>query len=255
MCGRYIANADYSERTQECVSVELPIAVADSEHITRATNENVIADVNLYLVGKDNGLLQHFYSTSSTLHLECPAGDYTIYAIANMHEDMGELSAQQIGALTISHRESLSDLPMTACEQVSICPSEGSVVVLPTIEVRRRVAKIAYRITVDPAVSDIRLQSVQAFNLPCRTSLFGEVLPSVAESDYTADRDSVVIGVLFLGRVLSACQPARQCRGHRLSTRQECSTCTRIRLLPAHSSPARTESAGLSHLPGREQHG
>lgn len=186
MCGCYIANADYPERTQECVSIELPIAVADSEHITRATNENVIADVNLYLVGKDNGLLRHFYSTSSTLHLECPAGDYTIYAIANMHEDMGELSAQQIGALTISHRESLSDLPMTACEQVSICPSEGSVVVLPTIEVRRRMAKIAYRITVDPAVSDIRLQSVQAFNLPCRTSLFGEVLPSVAESDYTA---------------------------------------------------------------------
>lgn len=92
MCGCYIANADYSERTQECVSVELPIAVADSEHITRATNENVIADVNLYLVGKDNGLLQHFYSTSSTLHLECPAGDYTIYAIANMHEDIDRKS-------------------------------------------------------------------------------------------------------------------------------------------------------------------
>ena len=185
-CGCYVANADYSEPAQENVSVELPITAAHIEQITRTTDQYAIADVNLYMVGENNGIIRHLYSTASTLRLECPAGVYTIYAIANMHEDMGELPAFQSETMTLPHQDALSDLPMTACTEVEIRAAEGnSPVVLPAIEVRRRVAKIAYRISVDPVVSDIRLQSVQAFSLPCRTSLFGEIHPSTVASGYT----------------------------------------------------------------------
>lgn len=186
LCGCYVANADYTEQAAACVSVELPVAVAHAEQVTRVTDECAITDVNLYMAGEGDGLLRHLYCTGPTLRLECPAGIYTLYVLANMHEDLGELSASQLAALALPCRDSYADLPMTACEQVTIRPVSGTVVVLPCVEVRRRVAKIAYRITVDPCVSDIVLQSVQAFNLPCRTPLFGDPAPSAAACDYTA---------------------------------------------------------------------
>ncbi|MDE6779125.1 MAG: DUF4906 domain-containing protein, partial [Alistipes sp.] len=169
----------------QMVRAELPIVVADSAVITRLTDEDTIYDINFYLFGCDNGFSLHLYKDAvSPLRFECPAGNYTIYAIANMHEEMGYLTSGQLAACTLSHTESFADLPMTACREVSIQPVTEGILSLPALEVRRCVAKVAYRITVEP--SDISLQSVQAFNLPCCAPLFGETSPADDASAYTS---------------------------------------------------------------------
>ncbi len=99
---------------------------------------------------------------------------------------MGDFSISQLSAYTIPHQDDYADLPMAALVEATIRPATGNMMEFPTIEVQRQVAKIAYRIAVAPTVSDIRLQSVQAFNVPCRTTLFGEPRSSNTNADYTS---------------------------------------------------------------------
>ena len=191
----------------QMVRAELPIVVANSAVITRLTDEDTIYDINFYLFGCDNGFSLHLYKDAvSPLRFECPAGSYTLYAVANMHDDMGYLTSGQLAACTLTHTESFADLPMTACREVSIQPVTEGILSLPALEVRRCVAKVAYRITVEP--SDISLQSVQAFNLPCCAPLFGEVPPSDDASAYTSGvRMHATSASYFTGRHYQLANP------------------------------------------------
>lgn len=168
------------------VSVELDVTAESAACITRATDETRIKDLNVYLFGRTNTFKYHLYTQSPLLLFECPVGEYDLYIAANLHADMADLSPAELATATVEPRTAYDDLPMSVKTTVTIsAPKQGNIVTLPTIEVRRVVAKVAYNIRVDNAVSDIKLISVRLMNIPRHSSLFTPARPSASSGDYT----------------------------------------------------------------------
>lgn len=167
------------------VTVEVRITPEAAEQVTRATDETTITDINFYLFGRTNGLKLHLYSRANLLRFDCPPGEYDLFVAANLHADLGDKTLMELSAYTIAYKSAYADLPMSAQETVTISGDSGGPVTLPSISVRRNMAKIAYNIRVDAAVSDIRLASVQVMNLPGKTFPFQNTAkPSVNTGDY-----------------------------------------------------------------------
>lgn len=76
--------------------------------------------------------------------LRVPAGDYRLYVVANRHADLGERTEAQLAALTFDYRENYDDLPMSYVGEISV-PATTETLTLPPVEVRRRVAKVAWQ--------------------------------------------------------------------------------------------------------------
>lgn len=171
----------------QTVSVEVGITARPADRITRATDETQIKDLNVYLFGKSSTFKLHIYTQSPLLQFECPVGEYDLYIAANLHADMADLSPAELEACTIAARSAYDDLPMAAQTTVTIAASaQGKVVTLPTIQVRRCVAKIAYNIRVANTAGDINLQSVRLMNIPRTSPLFTSARPSENKADYTS---------------------------------------------------------------------
>ena len=167
------------------VKVELQFSPDPAERITRTADEEAIRDINLYLFGRSNGQSLHFYSRSALVRFECLPGEYDLYVAANLGADLGERSVQQLRTYTIKWQEEYATLPMSAVMTVVIAPDKGTVT-LPTLSVRRTVAKIAYNIRVADKVPDLELYSVQLFSIPVRTGLFAAAASaSTSEKDFT----------------------------------------------------------------------
>ena len=175
-----------SAASERPVTAELRITTEDMLRLaTRATDEEAIRDINLYLFGRSNGQSLHFYSRSALVRFECLPGEYDLYVAANLGADLGERSAQQLLDCTIGRQEEYATLPMSAVTTVAIAPDKGTVT-LPTLSVRRTVAKIAYNIRVADKVPDLELYSVQLFSIPVRTGLFAAAASaSTSEKDFT----------------------------------------------------------------------
>ena len=47
--------------------------------LTRATDEDAVTDVNLYLFGRNNTVSLHQYTTGSRVEFACPPGNYMLY--------------------------------------------------------------------------------------------------------------------------------------------------------------------------------
>ena len=137
-----------SAASERPVTAELRITTEDMLRLaTRATDEEAIRDINLYLFGRSNGQSLHFYSRSALVRFECLPGEYDLYVAANLGADLGERSAQQLLDCTIGRQEEYATLPMSAVMTVAIAPDkENNTVTLPPLSVRRTVAKIAYNI-------------------------------------------------------------------------------------------------------------
>lgn len=175
------------------IQVMLTVSSGAMTGITRSTDENTIRDLNFHLCDKTGSVVLHRYQTAATLHFECLPGDYTLYVVANMHEDMGDLSQAQLMAYAVPHKTDYEDLPMTGLLEISILASQGATVQLPTLEVRRQVAKVAYNIAVMPA--DIELHSVRICSVPKSAGLFaGEDAPSRQDANYTNTSEVAVSG-------------------------------------------------------------
>lgn len=175
------------------IQVTLTVSSGAMTGITRSTDENTIRDMNFHLCDKTGSVVLHRYQTAATLHFECLPGDYTLYVVANMHEDMGDLSQAQLMAYAVPHKTDYEDLPMTGLLEISILASQGATVQLPTLEVRRQVAKVAYNIAVMPA--DIELHSVRICSVPKSAGLFaGEDAPSRQDANYTNTSEVAVSG-------------------------------------------------------------
>ena len=167
------------------VKVELQLSPGPAEQITRTADEEAIRDINLYLFGRSNGQSLHLYSRSALVRFECLPGEYDLYVAANLGADLGERSVQQLRTYTIKWQEEYATLPMSAVTTVAIAPDKGTVT-LPTLSVRRTVAKIAYNIRVADKVPDLELYSVQLFSVPVRTRLFAAATSaSTSERDFT----------------------------------------------------------------------
>ena len=169
------------------VKVELHLQPDPAQQITRATDESSIRDVNLYLFGRTNAQSLHLYSHSGLLRFECMPGQYDLYVATNLGTDLGELNAQQLLDYTIEQQNDYSTLPMTAATTLSITPEKGSnTVTLPTLSVRRNVAKVVYNIRVADNMPDLELQSVQLRSIRKQTALFTPAKePSTAAKDFT----------------------------------------------------------------------
>ena len=169
------------------VKVELQFSPDPAERITRTADEEAIRDINLYLFGRSNGQSLHFYSRSALVRFECLPGEYDLYVAANLGADLGERSAQQLLDCTIGRQEEYATLPMSAVMTVAIAPDkENNTVTLPTLSVRRTVAKIAYNIRVADKVPDLELRSVRLCSVPGHTTLFTPAsTPSTSEKDFT----------------------------------------------------------------------
>lgn len=126
------------------VAVELSLRPASLQAVTRAADEGRITDTNLYLFGRNATFAQHLYATTGRLRFECPPGDYRLYVVANRHADLGERTEAQLAALTFDYRENYDDLPMSYVGEITV-PATTETLTLPPVEVRRRVAKVAWQ--------------------------------------------------------------------------------------------------------------
>ncbi len=162
------------------VRVEMTVRPDRMTAVTRSTNEEAIGDVNLYLYDDNGNIVLHRYRTSATLRFECLPGNYRMRIAANLGRDSGENPAWE--DFTVTHADEYDLLPMNYEGDVTISPSPGSVLTLPTVEVRRCVAKVSYNISVKPA--DIELRSVQLLSVPRATFLFDAATPSEKPDDY-----------------------------------------------------------------------
>ncbi len=176
---------------------------------TRSTDENNIRDLNFYLYDTAGNTVLHRYQSAATLRFECPPGDYTLCAVANMHRDMGDLSPAELAACAVSYTSDYADLPMAGRLETTIHASQGKTVTLPPLELRRRVAKVAYHIAVAPA--DIELHSMRVCSVPKSVSLFDDDMPPAggyADTPGTMLSGRGASGILYLPPNAQGTNPA-----------------------------------------------
>lgn len=119
----------------------------------RATDENTIQDVNLYLYG--NGQSYHFYATGASHQIDIAPGTYSIHAAVNQHKDLGELPySALINYRTDAPQEGTLTMYGYAYQKLDLTTK------VIQVSVKRNAAKIAYNITVAPD-KEIEILSVQ----------------------------------------------------------------------------------------------
>lgn len=149
---------------------------------TRAIDENAINDINIYFFS--NNINYHFYypEYAPSFVFQILPGTYTLCVVTNVHKDMGGMTKSELIRYKYSVDDMVDDIPMTASMNVRILGATT----LPTVEVTRAAAKIAYTISVDAAVSEnIKLRSVQFCNVPRSTVLIGTNTSSTDKGNTT----------------------------------------------------------------------
>ncbi|MCM1302215.1 MAG: DUF4906 domain-containing protein [Alistipes senegalensis] len=148
------------------------------QYVTRATDEQTVRDVNLFLYDP-RGVLptRHFYVESGAVECSVLPGQYEAYAVANVHRDMGEMTREQLLAVQLPLVSQYTLLPMSGHTTLTVEDRMQA----PVITVRRTVAKIVCNISFGKyVVTTLALQSVQIMNAAATTKLF--------EEKQTADR-------------------------------------------------------------------
>ncbi len=182
---------DLECRPQEAVSVTLSVYSDGVEFITRPTEEGAVSDVNIFLFSRSSSAALHVYSPTSIFTFTCMPDEYEVFAITNMHEDLGEFSRQQLETFTTAYNLDFQTLPMIARTEIRIASGISSLT-LPPLEVRRAVAKVSCNISVLP--EDMELLSAQLLSVPRMSHPFDVAArPSAADDDYT-DTDVLPLG-------------------------------------------------------------
>lgn len=142
------------------------------QYVTRATDERTVRDVNLFLYDP-RGVLpaRHFYVESSSVECSVLPGQYEAYAVANIHQDMGKMTREQLLAVQLPSVTNYTMLPMSGHTTLAVEDRMPA----PVITVRRTVAKIICNITIESSVVyAMKLQSVQVMNAAASAMLFEE---------------------------------------------------------------------------------
>ena len=142
------------------------------QYVTRATDEQTVRDVNLFLYDP-RGMLpdRHFYVESGTVECSVLPGSYEAYAVANVHRDMGTMTREQLFAVQLPSLTKYVMLPMSGYTTLTVEDRMSA----PVITVRRTVAKIICNVSIHPTVaSTMELQSVQIVDASATTMLFEE---------------------------------------------------------------------------------
>ena len=152
------------------VRFSLQVQEEGVQYVTRATDEQTVRDVNLFLYDP-RGVLpdRHFYVESGTVECSVLPGSYETYAVANVHRDMGAMTLEQLHAVQLPSVTRYTMLPMSGHTTLTVEDRMSA----PVITVRRTVAKIICNVSIDPAVVyALKLQSVQIMNAAATTKLF-----------------------------------------------------------------------------------
>ena len=179
-----------------CIKEDMPPAQCDKEvmllisvcteqatPITRSIDEDSIEDVNIFLYDT-KGLYpeQHIYADNDVVKCELKPSIYEVYAVVNIHQDMGNMSREQLQEYCIPYSENYKTLPMAGKATITVQTDIED----PEIVVRRCVAKIVCNISIDNAVSStMALKSVQMMNVPTSTILFTEGQASTQNTEST----------------------------------------------------------------------
>ena len=133
-----------------------------TQAITRAADERAVEDINVFLFDPQ-GIRpsQHFYVQGGVLERSIPAGRYDVYAVANLHEDMGPMSRKTLSAYEFRVPRSYTSLPMSGYAECTV----GKGMPEATVTVRRNVAKIVCNISFYGVDYDLKLQSVQVMDM------------------------------------------------------------------------------------------
>ncbi len=162
---------DYPSCTDK-VRFTLQVQEEGVQYITRATDEQNVRDVNIYLYDL-RGMLpaRHFYAENGAVECTIVPGRYEAYAVANLHRDMGEMSRAELLDLDIPTTTTYETLPMSGRTILTIEDRMPT----PVIPVRRTVAKIVCNVSIESTVvNTLVLQSVQIINAAATTKLFAE---------------------------------------------------------------------------------
>lgn len=162
------------------VTVEMVVRPDRMALVTRTADETSIRDVNLYLYDASGNRVLHSYSTAPTLRFECLPGTYRLYVAANLGYDSG--AAADPRGLRLDHADDFEVLPMIY-EGETVISAVTDPMILPTIEVRRAVAKVTYEVSAQP--DDMELVSVQVCSVARHIRPFAaEAAPSDDPADY-----------------------------------------------------------------------
>ena len=149
----------------------LRVCPEETQAVTRAADERAVKDMNVFLFDPQ-GIRpsQHFYVQGGVLERSIPAGRYDVYAVANLHEDMGPMSREALSDYEFRVPRSYTSLPMSGYAECTV----GKGTPEATVTVRRNVAKIACNISFYGVDYDLKLQSVQVVDMASVTTLFAE---------------------------------------------------------------------------------
>ena len=160
------------------VRFSLQVQEEGVQYVTRATDEQTVRDVNLFLYDPC-GMLpdRHFYVESGTVECSVLPGSYEAYAVANVHRDMGTMTREQLRAVQLPSVTNYETIPMSGYTTLTVEDRMLS----PVITVRRQVAKIVCNVFFGKyIVKTLALQSVRIMNAAASMKLF--------EEEQTADR-------------------------------------------------------------------
>ena len=154
------------------VRFSLQVREEGVQYVTRATDEQTVRDVNLFLYDP-RGVLpdRQFYVESGTVECSVLPGRYEAYAVVNVHRDMGAMTQERLLESKISSAMSYETLPMSGRTTLTVEDRMSD----PVITVRRAVAKVVCNIAIESSVVyTLKLQSVQLINAAASTKLFAE---------------------------------------------------------------------------------
>lgn len=159
------------------VTVRLTVYASNAQAVIRQTDEQRIADVNLFLVSDRTHEVQQHYTRSTAAQFTCMPGHYTLYVVANIHADTGYLTFEELQGYGVAQPEVWDDLVMTVERPITVLPADAPVELEP-LALQRFAARIAYTVEVAPAAGGIEFRSVQAMNVPARAALFSGAMPT-----------------------------------------------------------------------------
>lgn len=141
-------------------------------YVTRATDEQTVCDINLFFYDSRGALPdRHFYVENGTVECSVLPGEYEVYAVANVHRDMGEMTREQLFAVQLPSITKYETLPMSGHTTLTV----EDRMLAPVITVRRTVAKIVCNVSFGKTVvKTLALQSMQIMNAAASMKLFDE---------------------------------------------------------------------------------
>ena len=125
------------------VTVRLTVYASNAQAVIRQTDEQRIADVNLFLVSDRTHEVQQHYTRSTAAQFTCMPGHYTLYVVANIHADTGYLTFDELQGYGVAQPAVWDDLVMTVERPITVLPADAPVELEP-LALQRFAARIAY---------------------------------------------------------------------------------------------------------------